>query len=113
MAASEPPERFELPISWVGLEETPISYANQFLIQYQPDGSFVLAVGVATPPALIGRPDEVAEQMADVTFVPVRTLTRVVLSPAKLKELIATLQANLDNVERIQTQIDRRNPPLS
>jgi hypothetical protein len=111
MDPTDPPQSFQIPLSWVGFEETPIAYANNFLIQFQSEGAFVLGIGQATPPALVGTPQEVAAQMEDVTFVPVRTLARVALSPSKLRELIAALQANLDNWERIERNVDPRTQP--
>lgn len=111
MDPSEPPESIQIPLSWVGFEEVPIAYANQFLIQFQGEGAFVLGVGQSTLPPLVGERQDVAEQLADLTFVPVRTLARVALSPDKLRELIAALSANLHNWEQTQQQVDPRNTP--
>jgi hypothetical protein len=111
MSTPDPPSRFEIPLSWVGYDETPIIYANQFLIQFQSEASFVVGVGQATAPPLIGTPEQIAELAADIDFIPVRPLARFALTPDKLRELIQTLQANLDNFERMQTQIDPRNQP--
>lgn len=107
--ASDPPQTLEIPLSWVGFDEVPILYANQFLIQFQPEAGFVIGIGQATGPALIGSPEQVAEQVSQIEFVPVRTLARVALTEMKLRELIAALEANLANFERMQTQFDPRS----
>ena len=111
MSTPDRPDRIALPLSWVGYEEFPILYCNQLLIQFQAESSFVIGFGQATMPPLIGTPEEVAEQAADIEFVPVRTVARVALTPETLREVIAMLQANLENFERLQAQIDPRNRP--
>ncbi len=105
----EPPAFLAVPLSWVGYDETPILFANQFLIQFQPDGSFVLGVGQANAPPLLGTPEEIVEQAADITFVPVRTLLRCALTEAKLREVVQMLSANLEKFERARTESDPRN----
>lgn len=93
--------------SWVGIEDIPILFANQFLLQFQP-GEFMLAIGQATPPAILGTPEEMAEQLAGYTYVPVRTIARVGITRQRLQELIAVLQANLDNHDRATQGLDPR-----
>jgi hypothetical protein len=107
--ASQPPQSLEIPLSWVGYDEVPIAYANQFIIQFQPEAGFVLGIGQATGPALIGSPEQMAEQASQVEFVAVRTLARVAFTEQKLRELIAALQANLANFERARAQLDPRH----
>jgi hypothetical protein len=105
----QPPQMLAVPLSWIGYEDVPILYANQVLIQFQPEGGFVLAIGQATPPPLIGTPEQIAEQAAEVEFVPVKTLARFGMTRAKLQEIITVLQVNLDSSDRLQSQIDPRN----
>jgi hypothetical protein len=108
MATPDPNQRFELPVSWVGYDEVPIVYANQFLLQIQPEGSFVMAVGQSTPPALLGTLEEIAAQVSQVEFVPVRTLARVALTEQKARDLVAVLEAALSNSEKLRELIDPR-----
>ena len=100
----------EVPLSWVGYDDVPIIYANQFLIQFQPEEGFVMAVGQATAPALIGTPEQIAAQAQQIEFVPVRTLARVAMTRPKLAELIAALEANLSTFDRLKAQSDPRGP---
>ncbi len=103
------PDELKLPLAWVGLDELPIVYANHFVIQFEADGSFVLSIGQATAPPILGEtPEEIQRQAEQIEFVPVRPLARVSLTEAKLKELVAVLEANLKNFEKTQTQIDPR-----
>lgn len=104
----QPPKRIEIPVSWVGYDETPIVYANQFLIQFQTEGSFVIGVGQATPPVLIGSPAQVEEQAQGVEFVPIRPLARVAITEDKMRELIAALSATMTNFEQMKATLDPR-----
>jgi hypothetical protein len=104
----QPPDSIQLPLSWVGHDDVPIVYANQFLIQYQLEGSFVLGIGQATPPALIGDRAQIEAQVRDIEFIPVRPLSRIALTEDKVKELIAALQASVTNAERVRRMIDPR-----
>jgi hypothetical protein len=108
MSPPDPPPDLELPLSWVGYDENPIVYANQFLIQFLPEEGFVLGIGQATAPPLIGTPEQVAEQASQIEFIPVRTLSRVALTRPKLAELIAALEANLAKFDRMKQQQDPR-----
>ena len=108
MASPDPPERIGIPISWVGYDEVPIAYANQFLLQAQPEECFIMGIGQSTPPALIGSAEEIAEQAAQVEFVSVRTLAKVALTEAKMKELIAVLQVSVDRAEQARRSTDPR-----
>lgn len=101
------PEQFELPVTWVGLEEEPIYFANQILVQFQPD-EFVLALGQATAPPVLGTPEQVREQLEQITYVPIRPIARIGLTRKRIQELIAALQANLDNHDRAVESTDPR-----
>jgi hypothetical protein len=100
-----PNEGTSIPLSWVGTEEVPIVFANQFVIQFQPD-EFVLSVGQVTPPPLVGTPEQVAEQASQITFIPVRTVARIGFNRSRLRELIAALQANLENHDKTMRSFD-------
>ncbi|MGI8439251.1 MAG: hypothetical protein ACR2NV_03460 [Thermoleophilaceae bacterium] len=65
-------------------------------------------MGQATPPPLIGTPEQMLEQ---IEFVSVRTLNRIAMTEVKLRELIAALEVNLANYEHARAQIDPRTEP--
>jgi hypothetical protein len=103
LSQEEHPEGIAVPIVWNAPEEVPILVANAFVSQFDRDGSFIVTIGQMTPPALVGTPDEVEEQARQVNFVPVKPFVRLGLSRARLEELIAILQANLEQSERART----------
>lgn len=107
MAPTDQP-RTEIPISWIGYDDVPVVYANQILLQYQPEGGFVIGIGQSTPPALVGSPESMQAQLDDIEFIPVRTLLRAALTEQKMRELIAVFQAGLDKADQFRQLIDPR-----
>lgn len=93
-------QRLELPLAWIGFDDVPMLVANHFLVQHQPD-EFVLSLGQITGPPLVGTPEQITAQARELTRVPIRTLTRVGLTRHRLTELIALLQASLDEHDRL------------
>lgn len=102
------PSNRDIPLSWVGYDELPIAYANQFLVQNQPDGSFLFSVGQVSPPALVGDPANMAAQLEDLEFVAIRPLLRAVLTEATMRELLAVLEASLRKADQRQQTLDPR-----
>jgi len=106
MEAHDPQgDSVEVPLSWIGLDELPILFANQFIIQHQPN-EFIFTVGQMAPPALLGPPEVVAEQAREITHIPVKPLARIGMTRHRLAELIAVLQANLENHDRKMREMD-------
>jgi hypothetical protein len=106
--ASEGPPETNVPLAWVGYDEQPVLLANQFLLQTQPDQSVVLGIGQMTPPPMTGTPEQIAEQVSQIEFIPIRTLARVGLTEQALRELAATIQAHLDKYDRARSRLDPR-----
>lgn len=100
-----PPDAIAVPVVWSSPEDVPILYANTFVCQFEQTlDAFILTVGQLTPPALIGATvEELREQAEQITFVAVKPVARFGLTRARLEELIALLQANLDQLERATT----------
>jgi hypothetical protein len=96
------PQGVAVPIVWLGPEDVPILYANAFVSQFDPQtmDSLILTVGQLTPPAIIGAtPEERLEQAERVAYVPIKPVVRLGLTPAHARQLVAALQANLDQLE--------------
>jgi hypothetical protein len=91
----------DLPLAWMEFDDTTILFANHFLVQHQPD-EFVMSVGQVTGPPVVGTPEQVREQVGELTHVPVFTLARVGMTRHRLAELIGLLQAALDEHDRAQ-----------
>jgi hypothetical protein len=84
------------PRRWVELEETPILLANAFLIQHEPH-EFVLTLGQAAGP-VVATPDVIDEPDGPV---PIHSLARFGLTRERAEELIALLQTNLEEHDRL------------
>ncbi len=99
--AHQEPEGIQFPVVWVGVEETPIQFTNLFISQFDQDmETFIITFGQLSPPVLIGTPDEIREQAEQITYVSVRPVARISLSRLRMKELIAALSANADQLEQ-------------
>ena len=83
-----------LPVTYLGLEDVPILFANQFVIQHEKN-EFVLTVGQLQPPILLGSPEERMEQAKKLTYVPIKVVARFGLTRQRLAELIEAFQSNL------------------
>jgi hypothetical protein len=102
--ADEDVETFQAEGVWTGAESHPILFANAFVVQFDNDlGAHFLTIGQVTPPALVGTPDEIKQQAERIDFIPIETIARVALTPQRMQELIAFLQANVDQRERAAT----------
>jgi hypothetical protein len=95
------PEGIELPLRWVGIEETPLLVANQFLGQVTPTDA-ILNVGEAIPPTIL--PSDLEQQGAQLEkyeYVTVKTIARLGLNRLTLEQLIGVLQQTLLNYDQI------------
>jgi hypothetical protein len=96
------PEALGLPLTWVDFDETPIMFGNRFLVQHQPD-EFVVSIGQVTSPPFTGTADEIRRQARDLTQVEIATVARIGLTRHRLVELIAMMQATLEEHDRLGT----------
>lgn len=99
---SEEIEGVNLPVRWVGAEETQLVFANQVLGQVGQQGEVVLTFGQLTPPALVGSPAEMAEQIQRIPYIPTKTVARLVITRPGLDQLIDVLQKTVENYDRAQ-----------
>jgi len=88
-----------LPIVFIGVEDTPALFTNQFVVQHHQD-AFILTLAQISPPILLGTPEERREQAKNVAFVPVKVVGRFSMTKDRLVELISVLQENLANYEK-------------
>jgi hypothetical protein len=90
------PEGVELPLRWVGVEDTPLLVTNQFLGQVVGPGEVILNLGAVIPPPILpGSPDE--ELLQEYTYVPIKTVARLGLTRRNLEQFIGVLQQTLAN----------------
>ncbi len=95
----------DISIAWVGVEDTPIVFANQFVIQHEPE-EFILTVGQLAPPMLLGTNEQKAEQAKQLDYVPIKALARIGMSRKRMQELVAVLQGNLEQHDKRMDEMD-------
>jgi hypothetical protein len=109
MAEPEPIERIAVRIAWVGVDDVPIAFVNQVIGQIDDRGEVIITFGQATPPVLIGTPEEQQQEAAAVPFVPVRPVARLSMSRTRLQELVGVLNQTLENQSKYYQQ-DQGDP---
>jgi hypothetical protein len=100
--AEEITHEAQVPIIWVGTEETPIAFVNQFLAQIGQQDEVLLTFGQLTPPALMGEPEQIQKQIEQLSFVTTKAVARIGLTRTGLEELIRVLQETLRNHDQAQ-----------
>ncbi len=98
----------QLPAVWVGVDDAPIVFVNQFAAQVNA-GEVTLTFGQASAPMLLGTVEEQKAQAAQLPFVPVRSVARLGLTPARLRELVGILQQTLNRADK--QAADASQPP--
>ena len=82
------------PLVRVGMEDVPILFANDFIIQFHGN-EFILTVGQLQPPPLFGSEEERRQQISQIEFVPVKVVARLALTEQRMEQLVEALQSNL------------------
>ncbi|MEK6328251.1 MAG: hypothetical protein AABM66_12125 [Actinomycetota bacterium] len=103
MATPEPPPEgtVAVPVVWVGAEELPVHFVNQFVGVVQPNEIFI-TLGSLVPPAIMGGTEEERKAQAEsLQFIQVKPVARIAITPARLQELIGVLQQTLSNYEKL------------
>ena len=100
---TDDPEVRQIPVVWVGGDESPVLLANQFLGQFQDD-EFILTFGQFAPPALLGTEEERKAQARELSFIQVKVLARLTLTRSRLEELVGVLQETIANYDKHQEQ---------
>jgi len=101
MSASTHPD-ISVPLEWIDFDDTPILFANHFLVQHQLE-EFVVSLGQVVGPPTVGPPEGLrlpAAPIHDPSHVPINTLARVGLTRHRLTELIELLQNALEEHDR-------------
>lgn len=102
MASAHP---LQVQLTWVGTEDVPIMFISHTIGQVDDRGDAILSFGQVTPPALLGTPDEVAEQVKRLAFVPVTPVARFSMSRPRLIELMQMIDQLLKNQEAARQAI--------
>ncbi|MCW2756340.1 MAG: hypothetical protein JWO46_86 [Nocardioidaceae bacterium] len=92
----------QIPLIWPNVQDVSVLRANQFLgqiaagIEGQPE-EFLLSIGYAAPPVLLGTPEEQQLSMQAVGAISVKTEVRVSMSRGHLAALTQLLATALEN----------------
>lgn len=86
-----------LPLVFTGGEQTPVLYANHFLVQQQQSDEHILTIGQVSVPPVIGEDEQAARaQLRLAGFVPITVHGRYIMSRQKLVELVGVLSRHLE-----------------
>jgi hypothetical protein len=91
-----------IPLEWIDFDETPILFANHFLVQHQIE-EFVVSLGQVVGPPTVAPPEDLTAPAApihDARHVPINTLARFGLSRHRMVELIELLQNAVEEHDR-------------
>lgn len=81
------PDQYPEPeLSWVGLEDLPVPFANAFSGVVGPNAVFI-NIGSSVPPAI-----ESEDDLINLRFVPINPIARIAMAPGGLDDLIETLE---------------------
>jgi hypothetical protein len=95
----------EIPLTWMNVEDVPVLFANQFIIQHNQD-EFILSIGQMVPPVLLGDEQQRAAQLQEIERVPVKPLARIAFTRARLIELVQALEGNREIYDQTQQARD-------
>ena len=92
----EEPKSYQLALKWDGLEDYPIQFTNQMLVQ-NVSNEFVLTFGYMTPPVFLQPPTD--EEVSSIDSLPVKPIVRLSMTPDRMLELIKVSQENYRNYQ--------------
>jgi len=76
------------------MEDSPILFANQFVVQTQDD-AILLTVGQVQFPILLGGIEDQIAQAQQLSYLPITVIARLALTRAKIQELSDALQEHI------------------
>lgn len=101
MTAEPPADAVALPVLWRGLDDHPILFANQFVVQNHGDG-LLLTIGQFQPPILLGEPEERLEQAKRLGYLPVNAVARLAFTRSQLGLLADLLREHLQKYDKAE-----------
>jgi hypothetical protein len=96
----------QIPVALTNLLESPIEFANHFIVQWQAD-EFVLSLSQTSENPVFGTPDEQRAQARASGNVQVNTVARVAFNRRRLIELVGLLQDRLREHDRVLGERER------
>ena len=92
-------QEHRLPIVREGIEDVPILFANDFVVQTH-ETEFILTVGQLQPPVLIGSAEERREQLDRAGYVSVRVVARLGLTEQRMGQLVEVLSQHWERYNK-------------
>ncbi len=92
---SEDSMTFELPIDWYSPESLTTRYVNNIVVQHT-EHEFTLSFFETIPPIVTGTPEEQEAQLQSLKSVRAECVSRIIVSPERMKDFIKALQINLE-----------------
>lgn len=90
-----------IPAVWVGLDESPVRAANQFIGQAIGREQIIFTVGHFVMPPLLGTEEERREQAMQINFVPIQVVGRYAMNRTLLEQLRDVASEALDIHDRL------------
>ena len=84
-----------VPLAWIGVDEQPVRAVNNAYSQFDGDGLFVLTLGMANPPPLMGGKKENQKLLDALELVTVTPVARLAMTEGHAESLMKILQTNL------------------
>jgi hypothetical protein len=106
VAEQDAGEPFALRLLWRGLDEHPIEFANQFVIQSEQD-EIILTIGQFQPPILLGEPHERIDQARQLGYVPINVVARYAFTRQRLGELTGYLIEHLRKFDEAHAEAEK------
>ena len=88
-----------LPLVREGIEDVPILFANDFIVQNH-GSEFFLTVGQIQPPVLLGTPEERQAQLEKTGYVSVKIVARLGLTEQRMSQLVEVLNQQWDRYKK-------------
>jgi hypothetical protein len=88
-----------LPLVFVDAEERTYQQANVFIVSINPDGCFLTAGQIQFPPLLGMTPEEQRQQAEQLSYVGVKVVAKLVMTPQRLTELRDAINMQLGRLE--------------
>lgn len=105
MATPKRDDPVSIPVVYIGVEDAPILYSNQFAVQVEGN-DFIVTAGQLTPPILVGSEEEQREQAKQLSYVPIRVVARLAINRERAAQLAALLGKQLQQYDERQTEQD-------
>jgi hypothetical protein len=80
-----------LPIEWEIPENFPVRYATHLVVQVM-ENEFLISFFEIHPPIVLGKPDEIVEQLTKFQSIKANCVAQILVSAQKMPEIINALE---------------------